>query len=496
VSLKLSGDRKTHTRVKDRLVWFEGDDMLAEAAEKWQQPNLVGPLRFQQDAMKLGPIKVYVVYAEADSNDAERLLGLLRPWFQISNIEIWSHKDILPGQNREKEKQKQRENCDLTIQLISPEFEAAGLSTERGARFVPVSLHEVGHEFEDVEIFRHGSRAFDETRSRRAFAHSLFQKIEAALRQRDEGLEDLQRLAHQSEKVVDRLAAPVSLLRDVVVEQERLTNRCDAITFLDEWLFDAKAPVFCALLGELGMGKTTTAKEFARRLWERRGKGEQVPAAIYLDLRSVGDAAVKDPDLDEIVERILKRDWKGGPRTVPPQPREIYSLVEQGAVAIFDGLDEVLVHLTPTQGQAFTRQLFRILPAGSKRGRLLITCRTHYFRTVQEQSAHFRMEDRDEVSAEHYRALVLLPFEEEQIRTYLKNSLPEQDADQVYEFLQSVHNLPELAERPLTLNLITRQVKTAGGMEGAGRDGYGADALPVCSGGMAAAGWGEASVQS
>ena len=93
-----------------------------------------------------------------------------------------------------------------------------------------------------------------------------------------------------------------------------------------------------------------------------------MPLAVFLDLRSVGDAAMRDPDLDEIVSRILKRDWKGGPRSRPPQPEEIYKLVEDGALVIFDGLDEVLVHLTPSQGQLFTRQLFRMVPPGAQRG--------------------------------------------------------------------------------------------------------------------------------
>jgi hypothetical protein len=217
------------------------------------------------------------------------------------------------------------------------------------------------------------------------------------------------------------------------------------------------------------MGKTTTAKEFARRLWERRRQGEGAPIPIFLDLRYVGDAAIKDPDLDEIVGRILKRDWKGGAQSRPPDPGEIYKLVEQGALVIFDGLDEVLVHLTTNQGQLFTRQLFRIVPPSAKRGRLLITCRTHYFRTFKEQSAHFTMEDRDSVQAENYRALLLLPFGKEQIRTYLKNSLPDRDVDQAYALIESVYNLPELAERPYTLSLITRQFTRLEEWKAAGR---------------------------
>ena len=478
ISLSLSGDGKTRTPAEKRLVWFEGEDRLAEATEKFVIPNLDGPKRSAQDAVKLGPIRLlYVVFAEEDERDAERLLAELEPHFRKQNIKTWSHANILPGEDPARERARARESCDLTLQFLSPQFEAAGLGSVGTARVFPLILHEPAYPPQDVEVFRYRGRSFDHAIPR-DFARELFLKIDATLAKTTRALEDRTaevekwvapnfdgskryaqdalKLGHR-ELFVDGPASPVSLRRDIDMPQ-RTENRCDALTFLFEWLKDPNAPPYCALLGELGMGKTTTAKELARRLWDKHAKSKMAPMAVYLDLRLVGDAAKDDPDLDEIVGRILKRDWKGGPRSKPPEPDEIYKLMEDGALVIFDGLDEVLVHLTPSQGRQFTRQLFRMVPPkNAKRGRLLITCRTHYFRTIQEQSAHFTMEDRDSVRAENYRALVLLPFGEDQIRTYLKNSLPERNVDEAYAFLQSVHNLPELAERPYTLSLIARQ---------------------------------------
>jgi hypothetical protein len=45
------------------------------------------------------------------------------------------------------------------------------------------------------------------------------------------------------------------------------------------------------------------------------------------------------------------------------------------AVVVFDGLDEVLVHLNPHDQQLFTRQLWRVLGEGSG-AKMLLTCRT------------------------------------------------------------------------------------------------------------------------
>src|SRR5260370_16146601 len=65
-------------------------------------------------------------------------------------------------------------------------------------------------------------------------------------------------------------------------------RRKDAIEFLMEWIEDAKAPPYCALLGEYGMGKTTTCKALARELLERRGAEQKHPPPRYLQPRFFG----------------------------------------------------------------------------------------------------------------------------------------------------------------------------------------------------------------
>jgi len=147
---------------------------------------------------------------------------------------------------------------------------------------------------------------------------------------------------------------------------------------------------------------------------------------------------------------------------------------EEHALIIFDGLDEVLVHISESAGKQFLREIFRILPPGlvepdSKSGKVLVTCRTQYFRTLSDQINFFLAQDRDGVKPAHYYALMLLPFGETQIRSYLEQSLPDENIDRLMETLHSVHNLAELATRPYTLRLITEglreleHVKLAGG---------------------------------
>ena len=180
-----------------------------------------------------------------------------RPTFKHGATRIF-----FPARTEGRSEARVRESCDLTLQFLSPQFEAAGLGSEATARVVPVLLHPLAREPKDIEIFRHRDKSFDKADAR-SFALELFLKISAVLAKSTQALEeDLRALAHHDERFVDNPASPVSLRRDIDAEHA-VTNRCDALTFLNEWLMDPNAPPYCALLGELGMGKTTTAKEFA-----------------------------------------------------------------------------------------------------------------------------------------------------------------------------------------------------------------------------------------
>ena len=70
--------------------------------------------------------------------------------------------------------------------------------------------------------------------------------------------------------------------------------------------------------------------------------------------------------------------------------RVLQAVRTQGTLLIWDGLDEVLVHLSSNEGNAFFTQLHRALPAKDitdKSGRLLFACRTQYFRTFEHEQS-------------------------------------------------------------------------------------------------------------
>ena len=105
-------------------------------------------------------------------------------------------------------------------------------------------------------------------------------------------------------------------------------ERRDAVQFLLDWAREPDGPTCCALLGSVGIGKTTTSKAFAHRLLQDRDADNTLPMPIYLDLRNLGEVAKASPDLKTILQTLLRwtlARWRdrhpiGGGRGHSPGP--------------------------------------------------------------------------------------------------------------------------------------------------------------------------------
>ncbi len=252
----------------------------------------------------------------------------------------------------------------------------------------------------------------------------------------------------------------------------------DLIPALLEWAKDPAAPPFCALLGEYGTGKTVSCQMLADQINTARKQQQTgaLPLALYFDLRHVDAQRLPDFAVEPIIEQLLK----SADRAHQIKARALIDWVRaNSALVIFDGLDEVLVHLNPKQGRDFTRALWGIYPpaywqqrAGNERtpaatsspqniaSKLLISCRSHYFRTIADERALFVGQDRESVRASDYRAYLMLPFNDEQILDYLKRNFPQRDPTQTVELIADIHNLKELAQRPVLLRHIGNELAT------------------------------------
>jgi WD40 repeat protein/nucleoside phosphorylase len=230
------------------------------------------------------------------------------------------------------------------------------------------------------------------------------------------------------------------------------------------WVLKSDKDAF-ALLGEYGMGKTINCQMFDRALRTAHQQDNKYPISLYFDLRHVSNLVETHiPDVAKIISDCVRVGWLTKEDHSPFTAADIERWAKQfGVVLIFDGLDEVLVKLTDNGGQRFTHQLFKYLTelkqrVPAKNIKMLLSCRTQYFPSLHNQIDHFTNTERGGYKTDSIEAMLLLPFNEQQILNYLKHSLPGIDPDGILAMIASVHDLTDLSKRPYTLKLVSELI--------------------------------------
>ncbi|MGH4017464.1 MAG: pentapeptide repeat-containing protein, partial [Pseudonocardiaceae bacterium] len=502
VDLRLVSDQRK-APPRDRFCWFEGADVTGD-----EVAELSGREAARLTADEAVPpfateVLHPVVYVETARNASEAVQRREREFVallteQLSAVpggRVSSALDIRLGADHQAERRRLRETADVVVELDSAAArrdEYPGATVRRPIR---VALEGVARGADrTADVVHVAGQPFSQCPHRTArlrFIGYVLGLIDDRLRETvtpaTPPLPDSDALAR---RLVDRRALDVqpvpapagetSLASDALAAPgRRLGTTVPAVQRLREWAIDSSAGArhLCALLGDVGMGKTTTITLFTQELLDLRVHDRSAPLPILFDLRDLPPAVVRaGAGLPAILTALLDQGDLGA----GPSAEQVLDLVAGGdCVLIFDGLDEVLVHLDPHAGQVFTRTLWRATedtwrsrPADRKPARpskLLLSCRTHYFRTIRHETTHFTGQHRDGPATADYLALLMLPFGEEQVRAYLTANLPGADIDRLLDLIDSVHNLREIAERPLTLRMVAEQLETVERAKLAGR---------------------------
>ena len=251
--------------------------------------------------------------------------------------------------------------------------------------------------------------------------------------------------------------------QDVVVESTGKAR--PLLEYVDDWLAESQGGFF-TLLGDFGTGKTSFTKRLAHDLamrYEKDKTANRVPVPV--NLKDVSKAL----SLENIVFEHFSKTVN-----MNVSPEAFLHLLKEGKLLlILDGFDEMATQ----SNRALTMKNFLELNrAFAGRAKVLLTCRTHYFkdRAETEETVKARKKGMTEPATELYRAIqgrqgysvgYLQEFDRARVEAYLKKALPE-TWEEARGFIDEVYNLKDLASRPVLLDMMVKSLPAIRGRDG------------------------------
>jgi formylglycine-generating enzyme required for sulfatase activity len=231
--------------------------------------------------------------------------------------------------------------------------------------------------------------------------------------------------------------------------------------YVDRWL-DDPARNHISILGDYGTGKTSFCRQYAARLgrrWLADPDHHRIP--ILISLRDYAKAvSLKQLVTDFLVNRYSIQAGY--------EPFRRFN-ADGKLLLLFDGFDEMAQKVDYQTTVDNFEELARAVEAQSK---VLLTCRTPYFRTRAEAEKLLSTRGLEPLPAArdlperaaidlterpNFEIVHLLAFQKEDIQAMLRARFP--GAWQGYwQRIEDTYNLAELAQRPVLLDMIARSL--------------------------------------
>jgi predicted NACHT family NTPase len=221
-----------------------------------------------------------------------------------------------------------------------------------------------------------------------------------------------------------------------------------------------------SILGEYGTGKTSFCRQYAAkqgRRWLADPDRERIPVFINLC-----DYA-KTLNVGNLITGALVNQY--GILDATYEAFERYN-ADRKLLIFFDGFDEMAQRTGLRTAVDNFWELAKVVVPGSK---VILTCRTPYFRTHRDAEALLRGSEFPNLDAAavpgpgrlpegeyidlserpNFEIVDLEPFTDEDIRAVLRARFPDQ-WEAYWEQILSIYNLPDLAKRPVLLDMIAQ----------------------------------------
>jgi len=261
-------------------------------------------------------------------------------------------------------------------------------------------------------------------------------------------LDNLRAEYEQSE--IERYFVPLKIREERAGQTQ--TEPVDLDDFIAAWLA-APERNHLSLLGDFGTGKTWFCRRLAYRLAQAAGR---IP--IFIALRDYSRAYDIEQVLTDALANHFGVELAGGYKTIRRLSNEGRLLL------IFDGFDEM--ERRASDYRTALENFREIVKLISPRAKILLTCRTAFFRHSTEESEVLergskgepvRVVNREEVidlaGRREFEVAYLSEFDNEQIAEALRKRV----SDKWEEVLRRIQRLPhieDLSNRPVLLGLI------------------------------------------
>lgn len=225
------------------------------------------------------------------------------------------------------------------------------------------------------------------------------------------------------------------------------------------------------VLGDYGTGKSSFFRRFAYELAKQAIQDANAPVPLAIDLKEYPNAISLETLLQEHLRKEL--NWHGNPEIL------LYLLAAGRVTLLLDAFDEMGTAALARSVEDQFRQLVRPTAQageGARCNRVLITCRTHFFRDQQQVKDVAGGHADDLVGsdsplgqlARQFDASIdeLMLFNDAQIEEFLCRHLGEEKARETLDFIRRTYDLESLAPRPMLLDMIVQalaELMQAGG---------------------------------